>query len=393
MIEDQNNKINPNPVDDTQELLDKQRICSGTAEQDHPLPSHLSQKEPWSLIDISLVLANNLRILIFTPLIFVITTIIYVLFIIPPVYTSTTTILPSSGSGEAFSNLRGIAAQFNISLPRREDTDITSAIVYPKIIKSRKIARTLLSRNFDTEEFGAQKSLLQIITYGDDKPEVGPDTLTKQGIELLTEEMIEVLEDPVTGFLTINVSSMEPQLSADLAQAVIEELDHFQRKLKLQRIIDKREFIQERISAVQQDLEKSENVLKQFRERNRQIVSSPALLLEQERFAREIEVQKSIFITLKEQLEMTKIQEVAEAPMVQILDAPEAPLYRSKPKRTQSVLIAAFLGIVFGIIIVLFKSYFGGTLESDKDKMNDLQVLLINNIRGLIPWPKINQTI
>ena len=40
----------------------------------------------------------------------------------------------------------------------------------PEIMKSRTIARAMLKRKFDTDEFGPQKSLLQILTYGN-KPQ------------------------------------------------------------------------------------------------------------------------------------------------------------------------------------------------------------------------------
>ena len=58
---------------------------------------------------------------------------------------------------------------------------------------------------------------------------------------------------------------------------------------------EKRQFIDGRIADVKKDLEGAEETLKMFRERNRQIFGSPALLLEQERLVREVEVQKKYF--------------------------------------------------------------------------------------------------
>ena len=109
------------------------------------------------------------------------------------------------------------------------------------------------------------------------------------GIETLTESMIEVSKDGRRlSLLWMYLHLNHTQFAADLAMAVFEELDRFQRKIKLQRISEKRLFIQDCIVAVQADLEKTEDALKQFREGNRQIVSSPALLLDQERLVREM---------------------------------------------------------------------------------------------------------
>ena len=65
--------------------------------------------------------------------------------------------------------------------------------------------------------------------------------------------------------------------------------------------------------------------MKNFKEQNRQI-SSPALELEEERLERNVEVQKGIYLTLKQQLELAKIEEVQKASIVQILDKPNVAL-------------------------------------------------------------------
>ena len=68
---------------------------------------------------------------------------------------------------------------------------------------------------------------------------------------------------------------------------------------------------------VEKDLIKSESSLNLLM-KNRQI-SSPALLLEQERLSRDLDIQKNIFLTLKQQLELAKIEAVQES--VQIRQA------------------------------------------------------------------------
>ena len=80
-----------------------------------------------------------------------------------------------------------------------------------------------------------------------------------------------------------------------------------------------------RIKSVNIDLKNSEQALKAFKEQNR-LTSSPSLQLEQDRLSREVQVQKDIYITLKQQLELAKIEEVQETSIVQILDYPTQPL-------------------------------------------------------------------
>jgi uncharacterized protein involved in exopolysaccharide biosynthesis len=146
-------------------------------------------------------------------------------------------------------------------------------------------------------------------------------------------------------------------LAADIATAVIEELDRHQQLFKSTRVSEKRQFIEGRIEEVQIDLEKAEDALKQFRYRNRQIQNSPSLLLEQERLAREVQVIIGVFQTLKEENELAKIQEVEETPVVHVLDLPEAPLDRSGPNKRKTVILAGFLGIGLGVGLVFVREY------------------------------------
>ena len=49
----------------------------------------------------------------------------------------------------------------------------------------------MLKRKFNTNEFGPQKSLLQILTYGKEPVSIGLDTLVKQGIDAFID-MIQI---------------------------------------------------------------------------------------------------------------------------------------------------------------------------------------------------------
>ena len=293
--------------------------------------------------------------LIIIPTITCIYAIYHVQFVAQPVYVATAKIVPSAG-GSSTSNMRGLAAQFGVSVPGGEEGSITSSWVYPELIQSRTLARAVLKRNFDTNKFGEDQSLLKILTYSEDEPTSDLDRLEQNGVNTLLG-MINVSKDPESSILTLEVSASEPQFSADIATAVIEELDRYQQKFKSTRVSEKRQFIEGRIEEVQIDLEKAEDALKQFRYRNHQIQNSPSLLLEQERLAREVQVIIGVFQTLKQENELAKIQEVEETPVVHVLDPPEAPLERSKPKKKQTIILAGLLGIGFGMSVVFLRKY------------------------------------
>ncbi|MBU36534.1 MAG: hypothetical protein CMG29_04935 [Candidatus Marinimicrobia bacterium] len=347
-------------------------------------PQYYYEEDTISLSDILLVLAKQLKLLIITPLVFGVITAFYVLFMVGPTYVSSAKIMSSSG-GSSTSQLQGLAAQFGVAVPGGSEG---AQWVYPEIVKSRTLAKSVLKRKFDTEKYGPQKSLLQILTYGDEEPTVSIDTLEIHGANALID-MIEI--ESQGSFYNLSVSTFEPQFAADLCAVLIEELDRHQRAYKTEKVKETRLFIEGRIVDVQKELEEAEEALKDFVDRNRQIQGSPALLLEQQRLTREASVLTGVFTTLKQQLEMTKIDEVKESALVQVLDPPEAPLYRDKPKRKLSVLLSLILGFGFAVVVAFVKEYASNSDDEEKGKLREITELTKSNIADLLPFRKKKQ--
>jgi len=343
-------------------------------------PSYYFEEDTISLTDIMLTLARQLKIIIITPTILCTLTVIYVLFFVKPVYTSTSKIM-SSSSGGGVSQAAGLAAQFGIAIPTGQSEP---KWVYPEIIKSRTLTRTVLKHKFDTNEFGPQKSLLQILTYGNDEPEFNLDTLEIMGVNNLLK-MIEVSEDIKTAILTLNINASEPILAAEINKVLIEELDAHQRKYNKAKTSDTKQFIEERIIDTEKELMASEEDLKVFMDRNRRIENSPALQLEKQRLGREVTVLTGVFTTLKQQLETTKIEEVKESDYVVVLDPPEAPLQRSKPNKRLMVILAGILGIGLGMVLAFVREFTANSEKEEKDKMTEAKSLVRQHLSDFIP--------
>ncbi|MBL52005.1 MAG: hypothetical protein CMG57_08625 [Candidatus Marinimicrobia bacterium] len=336
-----------------------------------------SNDKDHSFVEIILILASQIKIIIIVPTILCIITIIYSLFIANHVYTSTSKIMSSSSSG-GISQAAGLAAQFGISLPISSGEAETNW-VYPEIIKSRTIGRKILKRNFNTREFGAQKSLTQILTYGNEEPQFSLDTLETMALELLNKK-IQVSENIKTGIYTLITNASEPVLSAEINMAILEELDSHQREYNKNRTSKTRQFIEERIVGTEKELNSAEENLRKFMDRNRRIENSPTLLLEQQRLNREVTVLTGVFTTLKQQLETTKIEEVKESEYVIILDKPEVPLLRSKPQRTKMVIMSGVFGILLGIIGAFIANVSQSFTRDERKILEKAKRQLANNI-------------
>ena len=85
---------------------------------------------------------------------------------------------------------------------------------------------------------------------------------------------------------------------------------------------------------------------------------------------------------------MTKIEEVKESALVQVLDPPEAPLYRDSPKRKRSVLLALILGFGLAVGLAFVKEYASNSDDEEKGKLLEIIELIKSNISDLIPFRK-----
>lgn len=341
-------------------------------------PPHQFEENTISLTSILLIFARQIKIIIIIPSILCTLTIINVLYFVQPVYVSTAKIMSSSSSRDN-SQAAGFAAQFGINLPTDQSR---KQWVYSEIVKSRTLARAMLKRNFDTEKYGHQKPLLQILTYGNEGPTVGIDTLTKAGVDAVIN-MIDINKND--SFYDLTINGPEPLFVRDFAAALIEELDKNQREYNKAKTGETRMFIEERIADTRLELESAEETLRDFIDRNRRIENSPALQLERQRLSREVTVLTGVFTTLKQQLETTKIEEVKELDYVVVLDPPEAPMFPSKPNKKALVILAGILGISLGMVFGFILEYSENIEGEEKEKMGKVKSLLIKNIMDFIP--------
>lgn len=334
-----------------------------------------------SFLDIITVLAKNLRVIIFTPIFFVLYIIFYVIFFAEPTYISKSKIM-SSSSGGLLSQASGFALQLGINIPIRNSEKKWN---YPEVIKSRTLARSVIKRKFKTIKFEEEKTLLEIFNDGNLNSEVPLNTLESLGTGKLLN-MINVFEDKKNSIITINVSSSEPKLASDINHAIIKELDLHQRRYNKDRASETKKFIEERIVDIELELIKAEEALRDFTNSNRRIDNSPLLLLEQQRLSREVTVLTEVFTTLKQQLETTKIEEVKDANYVVVLDLPEVPLGKASPNSRLLVILALFMGLSFGILVAFINEYFEKSKSNKKNKIKEIKSILKYNFFNMFTF-------
>ena len=170
--------------------------------------------------------------------------------------------------------------------------------------------------------------------------------------------MITVSKDRTSPIVNIKVQTFEPLFASNLSKDLIKESSAIQRQLKTNRIRKKRLFIEERLTQVSNEMKLMEKDLRQFRENNRNLSSSPSLQMTVQEMGREVDLQNSLYVTLKTQYEKAKIDEVGRDDMVQQIDGPNIPTKLTSPKRALSIVMSFVFGISISIFYIYLKEEF-----------------------------------
>ncbi len=331
-----------------------------------------NKEDTINISDILLRMAEQLKVIIFVPLIFFFLAFTYIQFISKPIYKSEATFL-MQGSSTA-NQASSLPTAFGFGFQSSGPEDLSSVDLIPEILKSRMYSKILLVREFETTKFNQKLPLIVILSNGMKTASIKNDTLTAKAMESLNE-MIKFDKDPSNQFNTLSVLSDEPKFSKLLADAALQELEKVNKYFKNQASEEKIKFIKNRIKSVQTDLEYSEQLLKEFREKNRQILS-PALMLDQERLSRDVEIQKGLFITIRQQLELAKIEEVGKSSIFQILDRPMIPTARHGKNLASKLIYSLIIGTFFGLLLAFIKSAIQSNNIDERKKIRKIRNFL-----------------
>lgn len=256
--------------------------------------------------------------------------------IIPEYFKSTAVLLPDTDKSRIASlgGISDLAALAGVSV----GGEGSLVKLYPTIIKSESVLRNVIYAKYKTKEYPDSVNLIQYWEIKDKNPERNFE------IALLSlRTTLDVSTDIKTNILTLVIETEEPQLSADILNTVIRSLDGFIRTKRTTNASEQRKWIEARLVEVKADLSKAENNLKNFRETNRMVSGSPQLLLDQERLAREVQINSTMYIELKKQYEIVKIEEIKNIPIINVMDYGRPATKKDRPKKSVIVLVSMIL--------------------------------------------------
>ena len=285
---------------------------------------------------------------------------------LPKYYRSTTTILPETEKSK-LGSLGGLTDLASLAGVNTGEGSLVK--LYPTIIKSEAVLRNVLYARYHSTAFKDSVSLIQYWEIEASTPGLSYE-LALKGLQ----DDLEVSMDVKTNVVTISTETKEPQLSADIINKVTAELDQFIRTKRRTNASEQRKWIEIRLLEVKGDLERSENALREFREKNRRVIDSPQLLLEQERLIRDVQINTALYGELKKQYELIKIEEIKNIPIINVMDPGRPAARKERPKR---------IAIVFSTFLFSLVASTGYVFAASRyeQQMRSFLTLVRNSIR------------
>ncbi|NLE04745.1 MAG: hypothetical protein GX638_08095, partial [Crenarchaeota archaeon] len=188
--------------------------------------------------------------------------------------------------------------------------------------------------------------------------------------------LLKIRKDTKTGVLALTSKMPDPRLTHDINLFTLDFISNFIRNSIQTQAKEKRLFIEEQLKKVKAELQKSENNLTEYKERN--IMSqTPRSMLEEARLLRQVNLNQEIYLQYHKQYELVRVEELDDQTLIQVLKNPEIPILRSEPKRKIIVVIAFIIGTIAGLISVILFNYapkFSYWMKADSNYNSNLKV-------------------
>lgn len=300
-------------------------------------------------------------------------------------YSATTRLLPyrSTLSGGALSGLAGLAG---IQLPAGATDQTITAELYPVIARTRDFRTTVaetplqfahaknpitLVRYFETHRTTGERiatavadwraSVLGAGTPRDTGARRGGDgqllrTYGKAYLKIVDQldERLVVSIDKKTSVITMTGMMPDPYAAADLVQTASQRM--------MQRIIDyearkageQLRFVEEQYALSKTRYEAAQRALAQYEDRNRILIGAVAQV-QRDRLRGDYDIAFQVYQKFSLELEQARIKKNQDTPVFTVLEQVSVPNERIKPQRAMIVVVAALLGLIWGVSEILVR--------------------------------------
>ncbi|MFC1557958.1 Wzz/FepE/Etk N-terminal domain-containing protein [candidate division KSB1 bacterium] len=316
----------------------------------------MSKEEEIDIVEYYSVIRKRIRLVLTVFSLFIFLAIIYS-FTTAKIYTADASIHPSFEEEQApnLGALGGLASNFGLpNLQSKSTSDL-----YPEILKSRPVIHTLLKTEVENPETGKRELILDLLNI--------PGSTLEKRLEKGYKKFLKRMDTAVntkTGIVIIAVETDKNWLSKVILDELLDLLIQYNKETRTSKARNNRVFIEKQLEKFERSFTIAEQKLTEHEKKNRSFEDSPGLKQERRRLQLEYEICQTNYINFKNEFETAVLQEVKDTPVLNILNTPIIPQYKSSPKRLLIVVISGIVGLSLGILGAFLIEY------TEKRKLN-----------------------
>ncbi|MFB5611479.1 MAG: Wzz/FepE/Etk N-terminal domain-containing protein [Nitrosopumilaceae archaeon] len=300
----------------------------------------------------------------------------------PKEFTASSTFIPQTSESKTGGSLSGLASLAGISLGGATTGGEIPPTLYPQILNSVPVKRSILSIEVPLDQTSVTYSayllekptpilsLVKKYTIGLPGVILGAirgteaSTETSSNPMIVTQEekgLFETLEAQIAlsvnekeGFVELSVTTDDATVAAVLTSKVKEILQQQIIDYKIQHGKEYLNFTQKQYNEKQKEYFALQDEVARAKDQNKNIISERY----QNQFKQkegELLIAQSVYQELAKQLEQAKLQVAKDTPIFSTIKPVTIPTERSAPKRSLILVIWAFLGFVVSVGVVLVK--------------------------------------
>ena len=173
-------------------------------------------------------------------------------------------------------------------------------------------------------------------------------------------------ENKKSGLISITASLESKKLSKEFVEVFFTEISDLLIKVNQEKSSEKVQFFDEITNKYKSELQVKEDELVIFLTNNKSINDSELLIAEKKRLERQVSILSNTYFSLLKELEMSRISQSDNLPLLVILDRPKEAHKKSFPPRKMIVLLSLISSMILLSFYIIIK---------DRELRKDLMVL------------------
>ncbi|OGU02725.1 MAG: hypothetical protein A2W29_05175 [Gemmatimonadetes bacterium RBG_16_66_8] len=161
---------------------------------------------------------------------------------------------------------------------------------------------------------------------------------------------MDVAVEQRTQLVRLGVRTTSPDLSLAVVERALQLVSEFNQDQRQSQSAQERRFLGSRLGDAKQELREAEDSVARFLEQNRDFRNSPPLLFQYERLQREMTLRQTLYATLSQNFEQSRIEEVRDTPVLTVVESPQLPVRPDSRHLFFKLLLALVGGALVGVV-------------------------------------------